>query len=157
MSALELAATRRTLELRGKWWLGQWRVSHLHSSRGWSGTPRIVRSSTRRRPASPSSHCLAPCSPRTAWGDYSPSGSPDPWAATAKIGSSVWAEGRVLGGRSRRRCQQTSQWHSLRVQRQQQRQVGSSSRSTSLSRSSMQTGETSQQRQGARRAEETGR
>ncbi|MQM18425.1 hypothetical protein Taro_051416 [Colocasia esculenta] len=29
--------------------------------------------------------------------DYSPSGSPDPWAATAKIGSSVWAEGRVLG------------------------------------------------------------
>ncbi|MQL90107.1 hypothetical protein Taro_022693, partial [Colocasia esculenta] len=29
--------------------------------------------------------------------DYSPSGSPDPWAATAKIGSSAWAEGRVLG------------------------------------------------------------
>ncbi|MQL70530.1 hypothetical protein Taro_002836, partial [Colocasia esculenta] len=28
---------------------------------------------------------------------YSPSGSPDPWAATAKIGSSAWAEGRVLG------------------------------------------------------------
>ncbi|MQL88736.1 hypothetical protein Taro_021301 [Colocasia esculenta] len=30
-------------------------------------------------------------------GDYSPSGSPDPWAATAKIGSSAWAEGWVLG------------------------------------------------------------
>ncbi|MQM18691.1 hypothetical protein Taro_051686 [Colocasia esculenta] len=28
---------------------------------------------------------------------YSPSGSPDPWAATVKIGSSTWAEGRVLG------------------------------------------------------------
>ncbi|MQM16200.1 hypothetical protein Taro_049153 [Colocasia esculenta] len=66
-SALELAATRRTLELRGKRWLGQWRVSHLQSSRGWSGTPRIVRSSTRRRPASPSSHCLAPYGPRTVW------------------------------------------------------------------------------------------
>ncbi|MQM10092.1 hypothetical protein Taro_042982 [Colocasia esculenta] len=26
-----------------------------------------------------------------------PSESPDPWAATAKIGSSAWAEGRVLG------------------------------------------------------------
>ncbi|MQL94281.1 hypothetical protein Taro_026931 [Colocasia esculenta] len=26
-----------------------------------------------------------------------PFGSPDPWAATAKIGSSAWAEGRVLG------------------------------------------------------------
>ncbi|MQL87512.1 hypothetical protein Taro_020051 [Colocasia esculenta] len=31
------------------------------------------------------------------WSDYSPSGSPDPWAATAKIESSAWAEGRVLG------------------------------------------------------------
>ncbi|MQM15643.1 hypothetical protein Taro_048593, partial [Colocasia esculenta] len=30
-------------------------------------------------------------------GEASPSGSPDPWAATAKIGSSAWAEGRVLG------------------------------------------------------------
>ncbi|MQL69849.1 hypothetical protein Taro_002170, partial [Colocasia esculenta] len=29
-------------------------------------------------------------------GDYSPSGSLDPWAATAKIGSSTWAEGQVL-------------------------------------------------------------
>ncbi|MQL97134.1 hypothetical protein Taro_029816 [Colocasia esculenta] len=29
--------------------------------------------------------------------DYSPSGSLDPWAATAKIGSSAWAEGRFLG------------------------------------------------------------
>ncbi|MQL93985.1 hypothetical protein Taro_026630 [Colocasia esculenta] len=28
---------------------------------------------------------------------YSPSGSPDPWAAAVKIGSSAWAEGRVLG------------------------------------------------------------
>ncbi|MQL74891.1 hypothetical protein Taro_007249 [Colocasia esculenta] len=26
-----------------------------------------------------------------------PSGSPNPWAATPKIGSSAWAEGRVLG------------------------------------------------------------
>jgi len=66
-SVLELAATRRTLELRGKRWLGQWRVSHLQSSRGWSGTPRTVRSSTRRRPASPSSHCLAPYGPGTVW------------------------------------------------------------------------------------------
>ncbi|MQM22811.1 hypothetical protein Taro_055869, partial [Colocasia esculenta] len=66
-SVLELAATRRTPELRGKRWLGQWRVSHLQSSRGWSGTPRIVRSSTRRRPASPSSHCLAPYGPGTVW------------------------------------------------------------------------------------------
>ncbi|MQL78536.1 hypothetical protein Taro_010971 [Colocasia esculenta] len=31
------------------------------------------------------------------WDYYSPSGSLDPWAATAKIGSSAWAEGRVLG------------------------------------------------------------
>ncbi|MQL67802.1 hypothetical protein Taro_000076 [Colocasia esculenta] len=67
-SVLELAATRQTLELRGKRWSGQWRVSHLQSSRGWSGMPRTVRSSTRCRPASPSSHCLAPCGPRTAWG-----------------------------------------------------------------------------------------
>ncbi|MQL82830.1 hypothetical protein Taro_015306 [Colocasia esculenta] len=42
-SVLELAATRRTPELRGKRWLGQWRVSRLQSSRGWSGTPRTVR------------------------------------------------------------------------------------------------------------------
>ncbi|MQL96120.1 hypothetical protein Taro_028794 [Colocasia esculenta] len=41
-SVLELAATRRTLELRGKRWLGQWRVSRLQSSRGWSGTPMTV-------------------------------------------------------------------------------------------------------------------
>ncbi|MQM21460.1 hypothetical protein Taro_054501 [Colocasia esculenta] len=36
---------------------------------------------------------------RSRWGDlcYIPSGSPDPWAATAKIRSSAWAEGRVLG------------------------------------------------------------
>ncbi|MQM12120.1 hypothetical protein Taro_045037 [Colocasia esculenta] len=39
---------------------------------------------------------------------------------------------------SRRRSRQMSQWHSLRVQWQQQRQVGSSSRSTSLSRSNTQ-------------------
>ena len=66
-SVLELAATRRTLELRGKRWLGQWRVSRLQSSRGWSGTPRTVWSSTRCRPASPSSHCLAPHGPGTVW------------------------------------------------------------------------------------------
>ncbi|MQL81657.1 hypothetical protein Taro_014123, partial [Colocasia esculenta] len=66
-SVLELAATRRTPELRGKRWLGQWRVSHLQSSRGWSGTPRTVRSSTRHRPASPSSHCLAPYGLGTIW------------------------------------------------------------------------------------------
>ncbi|MQL95175.1 hypothetical protein Taro_027845 [Colocasia esculenta] len=66
-SVLELAATRRTLELRGKRWLGQWHVSHLQSSRGWSGTPRTVRSSPRRRPSSPSSHCLTPCGPGTTW------------------------------------------------------------------------------------------
>ena len=66
-SVLELAATRRTLELRGKRWLGQWRVSHLQSSRGWSGTPRMVRSTTRRRSTSPVSHCLAPCGPKTTW------------------------------------------------------------------------------------------
>ncbi|MQL95503.1 hypothetical protein Taro_028170, partial [Colocasia esculenta] len=62
---------RQTLELRGKRWLGQWRVSCLQSSRGWSGTPRTVWSSTRRRPASPVSHCLAPCGPETAWGGES--------------------------------------------------------------------------------------
>ncbi|MQL86867.1 hypothetical protein Taro_019404 [Colocasia esculenta] len=66
-SVLELAATRQTLELRGKRWLGQWHVSHLQSSRGSSGTPTIVRSSTRHRPTSPSSHCLAPCGPGTVW------------------------------------------------------------------------------------------
>ncbi|MQL94695.1 hypothetical protein Taro_027355 [Colocasia esculenta] len=59
---------RRTLELRGKWWLGQWRVSRLQSFRGWSGMPRTVWSSTQRRPASPISHCLAPCGPGTARG-----------------------------------------------------------------------------------------
>ncbi|MQL97222.1 hypothetical protein Taro_029906 [Colocasia esculenta] len=64
-SVLELAATRRTLELRGKRWLGQWRVSHMQSSCGWSGMPRTVRSSPQRKPASPSSHCLALCGPRT--------------------------------------------------------------------------------------------
>ncbi|MQL99832.1 hypothetical protein Taro_032563 [Colocasia esculenta] len=62
---------RRTLELRGKRWLGQWRVSLLQSSRGWSGMPRTVWSSTRRRPASPIFHCLAPCGPGTAWGGES--------------------------------------------------------------------------------------
>ncbi|MQL73621.1 hypothetical protein Taro_005958 [Colocasia esculenta] len=65
-SVLELAATWRTPELRGKRWLGQWRVSRLQSSRGWSGTPKTVRSSTRCSPASPSSHCLAPYGPGTA-------------------------------------------------------------------------------------------
>ncbi|MQL70144.1 hypothetical protein Taro_002443 [Colocasia esculenta] len=42
-------------------------LSHLQSSRGWSGMPRTVRSSTRCRLASPVSHCLAPCIPETAW------------------------------------------------------------------------------------------
>ncbi|MQL72566.1 hypothetical protein Taro_004899 [Colocasia esculenta] len=85
-----------------------------------------------------------------------PFGSLDPSAATAKMRFSAWAEGagrseswlssRVSPrcprkGRSWRRCQQRSLWHSLRLhQQQQQRQVGSSSRSTILSRSSMQTG-----------------
>ncbi|MQM12486.1 hypothetical protein Taro_045403 [Colocasia esculenta] len=50
-SALELAATMRTLELSGKRWLGQWRVSHLQSSRGWSGTPRTDETSQQRRGA----------------------------------------------------------------------------------------------------------
>ncbi|MQM01078.1 hypothetical protein Taro_033826 [Colocasia esculenta] len=39
----------------------------FESSRGWSGTPRTVRSSTRHRPAIPSSHCLAPYGPGTVW------------------------------------------------------------------------------------------
>ncbi|MQM19853.1 hypothetical protein Taro_052865 [Colocasia esculenta] len=42
-------------------------LSRLQSSCGWSGTPRTVRSSTRHRPASPVSYCLAPCGPGTAW------------------------------------------------------------------------------------------
>ncbi|MQL79224.1 hypothetical protein Taro_011651 [Colocasia esculenta] len=42
-------------------------LSHFQSSRGWPGTPRTVRSSTRRRPANPVSHCLAPCGPGTTW------------------------------------------------------------------------------------------
>ncbi|MQM18781.1 hypothetical protein Taro_051777 [Colocasia esculenta] len=39
-SVLELAATRWTLELRGKRWLGQWRVSRLQSTRGESSQQR---------------------------------------------------------------------------------------------------------------------
>ncbi|MQL76563.1 hypothetical protein Taro_008952 [Colocasia esculenta] len=111
MSVLKLAAQKADSGAEGKTVVRTVALSHLQSSRGWSGTPRTVRSSTRRRPASPVSHCLAPCGPRTAWrGETSQqrqgtrlaeetgrlSGSPDPWAATAKIGSSAWAEGRVL-------------------------------------------------------------
>ncbi|MQL80632.1 hypothetical protein Taro_013070 [Colocasia esculenta] len=72
--------------------------------------------------------------------DHSPSGSLDPWAATAKIGSSAWAEGRVLGSL------QSSQTMAVTV-------VYFVSCLTLTRRG----GETSQQRQGVRRAEETGR
>ncbi|MQL75983.1 hypothetical protein Taro_008353 [Colocasia esculenta] len=50
--------------------------------------PRTVRSSTRRRPASPSSHCLAPCGPGTAWGGQS-------FRVTGSVGGD--RENRVLG------------------------------------------------------------
>ncbi|MQL91696.1 hypothetical protein Taro_024314 [Colocasia esculenta] len=99
-SVLELAATRRTLELRGKWWLGQWRVSHLQSSRGWSGMPRTVWNSTRHRPASPSSHCLAPYGPGTVWRGQAWDRSPVslPSSGRARVGRR--RRGSSLGPRS---------------------------------------------------------
>ncbi|MQL85282.1 hypothetical protein Taro_017800 [Colocasia esculenta] len=62
-------------------------------------------------------------------------GPPDPWAAIAKIGSSAWAEGRVLG--------------SLQLVSE----LGLTGLVVDLNCNS----ESSQQWQGARRAEETGR
>ncbi|MQL91841.1 hypothetical protein Taro_024457 [Colocasia esculenta] len=66
-SVLELAAQQADSGAEGKTVVMTVALSRLQSSRGWSGTPRTVRSTTRRRPASPVSHCLAPCGPRSAW------------------------------------------------------------------------------------------
>ncbi|MQL72483.1 hypothetical protein Taro_004829, partial [Colocasia esculenta] len=99
-------------------------LSRLQSSRGWSGMPRsfgVLPSAGQSVLLLTASLFVAPEPPRevrhgtVVWPDYggetsqqrqgahraektgSSSGSPDPWAATAKIGSSAWAEGRVLG------------------------------------------------------------
>ncbi|MQM03316.1 hypothetical protein Taro_036093 [Colocasia esculenta] len=67
MSVLELAAQQANTGAEGKMVVRTVALSRLQSSRGWSGTPRMVRSSTWHRPASPVSHCLAPCGPGTTW------------------------------------------------------------------------------------------
>ncbi|MQL87052.1 hypothetical protein Taro_019589 [Colocasia esculenta] len=65
MSVLELASQQADSGAEGKTVVTTATLSHLQSSRGWSGTPRTVRNSTRRRLASPVFHCLAPCGPGT--------------------------------------------------------------------------------------------
>ncbi|MQL75499.1 hypothetical protein Taro_007872 [Colocasia esculenta] len=86
--------SRRTVELRGKRWFGDGVESFAELSwlglghRGWLEFYPVQASQS-------FSHCLAHCGSGTDV-YHSPSGSLDPWAATAKIGSSSWAEGRVL-------------------------------------------------------------
>ena len=66
-SVLELAAQQADSGAEGKMVVRTVVLSRLQRSRGLSGMSRTVRSSTRCRPASPSSHCLAPYGPGTVW------------------------------------------------------------------------------------------
>ncbi|MQL93628.1 hypothetical protein Taro_026274, partial [Colocasia esculenta] len=71
--------------------------------------PLVAASSGEFTPPEPRAAAAGPASvspPLAADLYYSPSGSPDPWAVTVKIGSSAWAEGQDMAPHRRRQVRE---------------------------------------------------